>query len=344
VRSDLPTRNGSDASPLRVAAGRIAGVAIVAAAAIAIVLTIAPQPNGPLVLVEILLPHLFLAAIALAVVMAAVIRTRAMTVALAILVVVAGARFASDWISVPSAAPAGTVVDLVSWNLELGARPPEAVAGPLLAHDAEVAALQELTPDAAAALDADPRITARYPFRLLVPDAGTLGVGILSTFPILERSTFEGPPGMAVTLDLGSGRRLQVVNSHPFHGRIDTLGGSGLPVGIDATDRDAALSRIRARIEPALATGVPLVLIGDYNTAPTEPGYRLLGRGLRDVQVEVGLGPGWTWRPSSLEWLGIGLLRIDLVLAGPQVEPVSYAVDCGQPGDHCIVAAAVVVR
>jgi endonuclease/exonuclease/phosphatase family metal-dependent hydrolase len=329
---------------LHVAAGWIVGVAIVGVAAIVVLATVAARSTGPLVLVEVLLPHLVLGTLVLAVVMAGLLRTRAMTVALAILVVVAAGRFGSDWISIPSATPAGTLVDLVSWNLEWGARPADAVAGPLLDHDADVVALQELTLDAAAALDADPRVLARYPYRLLVPSSGSAGVGILSALPMVDSSTFEDPPGMSVTLDVGAGRRLRVVNNHPLHGQIATFGGSGLPVGIDARDRDAALGQIRTRIEPALAAGVPLVLIGDYNTAPTEPGYAVLSRGLRDVQVEVGLGPGWTWRPSSLEWLGIGLLRIDLVLAGPKVVPVSYAVDCAQPGDHCIVAATVVVQ
>jgi endonuclease/exonuclease/phosphatase (EEP) superfamily protein YafD len=327
-----------------VAAGWIVGVAIVGVAAIVVFATVAPRSTGPLVVVEVLLPHLVLVALVLAVVGAGVLRTRAIAVALAIVVVVAAGRFGSDWISIPSATPAGTSVDLVSWNLEWGSRPSDAVAGPLLDHDADVVALQELTRDAAAALDADPRILARYPYRLLLPSDGSVGIGILSAFPIVGRSIYPDPAGMSVTLDVGSGRQLQVINNHPLHGQIATLGGSGLPIGIDARDRDAALGQIRTRIEPALAAGVPLVLIGDYNTAPTEPGYALLSRGLRDVQVDVGLGPGWTWRPSSLEWLGIGLLRIDLVLAGPLVEPVSYAVDCGQPGDHCIVAATVVVR
>ena len=85
-------------------------------------------------------------------------------------------------------------------------------------------------------------------------------------------------------------------------------------------------------------------MIGDFNTAPTEPGYGRLTAGLRDIHTEIGLGPGWTWRPSSLESLGIGLLRIDLVLLGPGVTPISTAIDCGKPGDHCLVDATVAVR
>jgi hypothetical protein len=121
------------------------------------------------------------------------------------------------------------------------------------------------------------------------------------------------------------------------------MGGTGLPVAFDARERDLATGRIRARINDLLAGPDPLLVLGDYNTAPTEPGYGWLTHGLRDIHVEVGVGPGWTWRPSRLESLGLGLLRIDLILASPGVSPVSTAVDCGQPGDHCLVEAVVAV-
>jgi hypothetical protein len=57
------------------------------------------------------------------------------------------------------------------------------------------------------------------------------------------------------------------------------------------------------------------------------------------VHAEIGLGTGWTWRPSRLERLGIGLIRLDMVLVGPGVEPVTIDVLCLSAGDHCAVTA-----
>lgn len=57
--------------------------------------------------------------------------------------------------------------------------------------------------------------------------------------------------------------------------------------------------------------------------------------GLADAHREVGLGPGWTWRPSRFEGLGLGLLRIDLALSGPGASPTRVGERCGLPGDHC---------
>ena len=193
-----------------------------------------------------------LATIVVAVVLGIALRTRAVALALGVLLIVACVRFGSEWMSLPAAASPGPSVAFVSWNLELGARAAGAVAGPLLEHDADVVALQEVTPDAAAALEGDERIVARYPYRLLAPDPGVFGIGILSAFPIVDQDVFEAPSGMNVTLDLGSGRHLRVLNAHPLPGRIGTLPRLGLPVAFDSTERDAALGRVRTRIEALL--------------------------------------------------------------------------------------------
>ena len=321
----------------------ILGAIVAVVAAAGIITALAPQRTGVLALAQILLPHLVFGTLVVAGLLALVLQTRVLTVAIVALVVVGLLRFGSEWISLPGPPVVGTAVRLVSWNLELGARPAAAVMGPLLDHDADVVALQELTPDAASALDHDAATTARYPYRFLVPDAGTFGVGVLSAFPIVDRAVFDSPAGVVVTLDLGSGHHLRILNAHPLPGRIEMAGGLGMPVAFDATERDTALARVRTRIEPLLTDREPLVVMGDYNTAPTEPAYATLTDGLRDVHVEVGLGPGWTWRPSRLESLGVGLLRIDLILVGPGVSPVSTGVDCRNPGDHSLVDATVAV-
>ena len=77
------------------------------------------------------------------------------------------------------------------------------------------------------------------------------------------------------------------------------------------------------------------VVVGDFNAATTEPGFRAFD-GLLDAHAEAGVGPGFTWRPSSLEGLGLGFLRIDHVLTGAALRPTADR--RGLPrlaGDHC---------
>ena len=96
----------------------------------------------------------------------------------------------------------------------------------------------------------------------------------------------------------------------------------------------AALADVEVAADP--------VGIRATNVAPTEPGYQVLAEGLEDVHRAVGLGPGWTWRPSRFEGLGLGLLRIDAVFTRG-LDPLTIATDCSRPGDHCLVRAELAV-
>jgi hypothetical protein len=113
-----------------------------------------------------------------------------------------------------------------------------------------------------------------------------------------------------------------------------------IPVGFDSDKRDASLRRIRDRIEDTIGRGESVILLGDLNATPFEPGYLELADGMHDAHAEVGQGPGWTWRPNRLEWAGIGVIRIDHALSSPRITPVGVAEDCDRPGDHCILEAS----
>ena len=47
-------------------------------------------------------------------------------------------------------------------------------------------------------------------------------------------------------------------------------------------------------------------------------------------------------QPDALEPLGIGFLRVDVVLTGPGLRPVAESTVCPTLGDHCAVTASVV--
>jgi endonuclease/exonuclease/phosphatase family metal-dependent hydrolase len=134
--------------------------------------------------------------------------------------------------------------------------------------------------------------------------------------------------------------RIVVHTAHPYPSVIQTITPLRIPVGYDPTERDAVIERVRERVAADLDADVPVVLLGDFNVAPTEPGFDVLTRGLVDAHRAVGNGPGWTWRPSRLEGLGIGVLRIDYVLTSG-FQPLSIETDCRNAGDHCIVTAGL---
>ena len=96
---------------------------------------------------------------------------------------------------------------------------------------------------------------------------------------------------------------------------------------------------LRERLDAAIDRGGVIVLLGDVNVALTEPACSELAAGMDHAHADVGIGPGWTWRPSRSERLPIGLLRIDDVLSTGDFDPVASRVDCPSVGDHCIVIA-----
>ncbi len=311
---------------------------------------VAPQRNGLLAIGQLLAPHLFLAAFLL-VPLALVGRSarsrrsrRALGVALVVLVVVGLARFVPGMVSLPATElPGATQVSVMSWNRQALEGPSTDEVLAVLRASGSIVALQELRFDDAARIEADPTLAERYPYRVLRPHGGTFGMGLLSAHPIVEEGWREDPHTVWARLDMGDGRSLMVVNSHPLPGAIETLAPLPIPVDYQVSDRDAAIERLRAElVDPLLGDDVPLLLVGDFNTTVREPAFAELAAGLVDVHAAVGLGPGSTWRPDRLEWLPLGLLRIDHVFAGPGIRPRRISTDCTPRGsDHCIVHAVV---
>lgn len=308
---------------------------------------LAPQRNGLLAIGQLVAPHLFLAALLLAplALMGGGPRSgrprRALRLALAALLLVGLARFLPGMISLPSpTTPASTEISITSWNRQAfeGADGDD-VMGVFRASGSDIIAIQELRYDDAARIDADPTLASRYPYRLLRPHGGTFGMGLLSVHPILDEGSREVPATVWARLDLGGGREMVVINSHPLPGAIRTLAQSPLPVDYDVGDRDSAIRRLRAElVDPLLADGEAVLLVGDFNTTVREPAFTELAAGLVDVHASVGLGPGSTWRPDSLDRLPFGVLRIDHMFAGPGIKPQRISTDCTPRGsDHCIV-------
>lgn len=325
-----------DQRTIRSALGLTLAVYPVAVILLAIGVAVLAPGSGVLALGAILLPHLCLAALLL-VPVAIVLRHRLLGASLAILALVAIVRFGPDWVSLPRAADWRDVLTVATWNPLSGGASPDEVVERVLATDADIFALQELTPDVADALASDPRIAERFADRWLVPEATVLGMGILSAYPLTTEEALVETNALVARVDLGPAGNVYVVNGHPLPGSIGIA--AGVPTSFDGAHRDAAIGAIRERVDALLAAGERVLMIGDYNVTPTEEGYRLLTDGLLDAHAEAGNGTGWTWRPRRFAGAGIGLIRIDYVLGSPELKPIETDLQCDVPGDHCMLIA-----
>jgi vancomycin resistance protein VanJ len=296
--------------------------------------------NGPLAIFAVLEPLAFVAGLML--LPASLVRNaRTLRLALTALVVVGAVRFGGEWVSMPGspAVVGGVELRVMSWNLEFGARSAIELVDALATTDVDVVALQELTTEHAEALAADSRVRARYPYQVLDPHPTVLGSGVLSRLPITDSARLRDPVGIRAVVRVGDGS-VTLIDTHPLHGDLYPVAAPDA-FGYDTRARDASIARLRAIVDESIARGERVVVVGDFNTASTEPAYDDLSRGLRDVHTEVGQGPGWTWRPTRLSGLPFGLVRIDYVFVGPGIVTVTSSEDCSLPGDHCRLFATL---
>ncbi len=318
-------------------------VACLSVLALALVNVLEPRRDGVLALTQVFAPHLSLALLVfLPLALLRGSQARLLRMLLLACTVVFVVRFVPGTVALPRAADPGALqVPVSTWNLELGQADPAIVVETIREMPAGLVGLEELTPRHADAIAADPAIKSLFPYQVLKPRGGSTGLGLLSSWPIEDGWTFSyQPPILSATVTLKEDRPLAVIVAHPLPGTFPA-GPFGLP-GYDATSRDRDIATLRQKVDPVLASGAPLALLGDFNTVDREVGYSDLSAGLIDAQHAVGLGPGLTWRPPELEWLPFGLLRIDGVFSANGLVPLSVDPDCTPRGsDHCVVHATL---
>jgi endonuclease/exonuclease/phosphatase (EEP) superfamily protein YafD len=297
---------------------------------------VAVPENGPLALVELFGAHLAVLSVVILLPFVALLRDLRLPLAFGVVLAVSLIRFGGEWWSPPGH---GTrALDVLTWNLEIRSRPPAASVAFLLAHPVDVVALEEITPDVAAAIDADPGLRAEYPYRSLHATPDAFGLALLSRFPTSGDTYDRSPARLFVTVRPPAGDVLVMV-VHPLPPTIPR-GPFDVPIAYDTSARNDNLGTLRAQIDARADAERRMLVLGDINTAPSEPAFARFSAGFVDAHAAVGIGPGWTYRPNLFQSLGIGLIRIDVVFSRGLV-PVAETTVCPAVGDHCAVAASL---
>lgn len=217
----------------------------------------------------------------------------------------------------------GATLRIVSANLFAGSADPEAFAGLAERLGADVVAVQELSPDQAAAL------AVRFPYGLLAPRSDFDGGGIALARPaqvepldLAERHSYR------VTLDPGAWpeltRSLEILNVHLYAPHADR--------GLGLWLRWRQFQRLAEQLaRPALSGRV---VVGDFNATPLWPVYWRMAARMEDAARVVARREGrrpqrtWSRRPG-----GAALLRIDHGFVA-QVRPERFQVVPVEGSDH----------
>ena len=222
----------------------------------------------------------------------------------------------------------GREVTVMAVNLLVGKAEAEAVVAAVRAHDVDVLALQELTPEMV--LDFERAgLDEVLPYRHDLDEPGGSGSGIASRYPVFPR-TLTAPSSLrqaGALVDL-PGEDLEVVSVHP------------MPPVVDAGPED--WQRDMAGLPERELDGPVRVLAGDFNATLDHVGLRrLLTRGYVDAADEVGAGLDPTWPSGGALWPPP--VTIDHVLVDDRCAVETFAVLDVPGSDHRAVVTRFVV-
>jgi endonuclease/exonuclease/phosphatase (EEP) superfamily protein YafD len=245
----------------------------------------------------------------------------------------------------PGAPSPGSKLRVATYNLLWRNEDSAAILAAIRALDADVLALQEITPERAAELE--PELAGEYPYRLLYPRPKAYGTGLLSRLPLTPSQDGISDPDW-----IGD----PVIATLWFEGReIAAICVHAAAVRLPAANRER---QARALVSYASSFDRPILIMGDFNTAPLNVAYPILRRGLQDAWAEAGHGFGHTFPgPGWVNASGDGLprpvrrfvphylLRIDHILYSRHLRAVAYGTGAFSGGsDHRPVFTEIVLR
>jgi endonuclease/exonuclease/phosphatase (EEP) superfamily protein YafD len=216
---------------------------------------------------------------------------------------------------------------VISANLKFDNFAQERLAREVLAADADVVFLQELTPRWLAQFEA--MAGDDYPFREAEPLGGARGEAILSRLPLsaVRIDHPDGWPVISATVRVGD-VAVRIVDIHVI----------GPTQGIDRHRR-----MVEDIAELISSFPEPRVVAGDFNSTPYNWGLRHLEdvTGLDNAHERRGRGLATTW--PNRDHLGIPPVRIDHVLVDDQIVVLDIDELRGSGTDHRPVVADLAV-
>jgi endonuclease/exonuclease/phosphatase (EEP) superfamily protein YafD len=233
-------------------------------------------------------------------------------------------------------------VRVATFNLFQAKKHQRELVALIRAQNADVVALQELTWPMAQA--AERELSDRYPYQYVSLDTWSLGMGILSRYPLRPLPDAIELRRQRVELDV-DGRTVTLVNVHLsspdyFTFSPPQLYRLSLPGGYSPYFRDREGPVLLRELD---SISGPLVVVGDFNTGERELLYDAFRQRLRDAYRETAWGFGFTY-PVERTYFGVRLplpvVRIDYIWSGGGVEPIAAHTECNTAGsDHCMVIA-----
>ncbi len=234
---------------------------------------------------------------------------------------------------------------VMTWNIHLRNPNVEEAAAIIARESPDIVALQELGPEMAGGLEA--RLSERYLYRALHPEAGYWSSGVLSRYPILEDKGFLVSAGQRIVhhlvLDV-AGQPVHLFNVHlHLRGIGEGNGGEFLTStfpGLSAAFlQDEEVGRLIAEVQVQQG---PVLVVGDFNLTDQTPNYARINAVLGDAFRQAGWGFGFTY-PNKKHVRGLytpfPLVRLDYIFHSPDLRATRAWVGKEGGSDHRYVVA-----
>ncbi|WP_218005896.1 endonuclease/exonuclease/phosphatase family protein [Actinomadura hibisca] len=224
----------------------------------------------------------------------------------------------------------GPELRVLASNLAYGQVPAADLLNLVRSTKADVLTLQELTPDAVAALE-KAGIAKELPHRVLHDERGASGTGVYARHPLREQPPIRiGFTQTRATMTVPGAPPVEVVSVHPCAPSIPAA---------------ARCWKAGLRALPSADPGGTVrVLAGDFNATLDHAGLRrVVGTGYRDAADVAGVGLSTTWPESGPYHDPLPGVALDHVLADRRVAVRRFTTHVLPATDHRAIAAELVL-
>lgn len=223
-------------------------------------------------------------------------------------------------------------ISFLSYNIFFKNRHKEAIVDIILSSDADVVALQEVTPRWHAILHG--RLNRKYPYSKTHPLSGTHGICLYSKFPISSAMIINnnyGRPIAQIAELVIDNKRIEVVNTHLASpaSAIEDPSNFYKNYSVNYNMRKRQLTKLQGMLDGSNISRQ--LILGDLNTMKIEPLYHEIRESWNDLADKKTTWTGFTF-PNSSKIPSV--ITLDYIFYRGKVEPIIFKVDENGSSDH----------